>query len=310
MIKLIRHLWEQKEDGRNWLKDIGIDGRKLDFYAPYEEEEDIYHFKVGDILRDTYNDQDYRAVDKIKKKSRWGEERDVFILKSLKTDDQFGLEHSSEGFGGLRYHKKFRLLFSQDDWVGYLSLPELLNPTARANKDESVLPAIPGILFFYDQQYHLQYMEKTRNIKESVYNYLASEDKTAVHSIRHLFHFLCYIKREESEERSALYYFLRHRLKPKWDPKSLVTHQSEIGAIPEIDRYKQILRFSLTVEDLIQYLKERQSESSIDLKELKEMAQYIALMEEEGRVEELIEQVLKICLEKYQKSKCKDTAAG
>lgn len=310
MIKYIRNLWDQNEDGQNWLKDIGIDGRKLDFYAPYEEEEDIYQFKIGDILRDTYTDHDYRAVAKIKKKSRWGEERDVFILKSLKTDDQFGLEHSVEGFGGLRYHKKYRLLFSPEDWAGYLPLSELLNPTARAKKDESILPAEPGLLFFYDQQYQLQYLEKTRNIKEAVYNYLASDEETAVHSIRHLFHFLCYIKRKESEERSALYYFFRRRLNPKWDQKSLIARQSELGAIPGLDRYKQILRFSLTVEDLLQHLQQNQSESSLDTKELKEIAQYITSWEEKGRMEELVELVLQHCLEEYHKRKCNDSAVG
>lgn len=309
MIKLIRHLWEPKEDGQNWLKDLGIDGKKLDFYAPYEDEEDIYHFKIGDILRDTYTDQDYRAVEKIKKKSRWGEERDVFILKSLKTDDQFGLEHSSEGFGGLRYHKKYRLLFSQEDWVGYVPLKELLNPITRANKEESVLPATPGILFFYDQEHQLQYMEKTRDIKESVYTCLASDDKTAVHSIRHLFHFLCYVKREDREERSALYYYFRNRLKPRWDQKSVTTQQSELGPIPGMDRYQQILRFSLTVEDLLQYLHKRQLEASIEREEIEEMVQFMASMEKK-HMEELIEQVLAICLNNYQKRKCKDSVVS
>lgn len=307
MIKLFQHLWSQRDDSQKWLEDIQIDGRKLDFYAPYENEVDIYHFKIGDILRDTYTNQDYRAVDKIKKKSRWGEERDVFILKSLKTADQFGLEHSPEGFGGLRYHKKYRLLFTQEDWVGYLPLQDLFRPTTRANKEESVLPTQPGVLLFYTEQYQLQYMEKTRNIKETVYNYLASDDETFVHPIRHLFHFLCYVKRKEDEERSALYYFLNRQLKPKWDRKSLANNRPEMGTLPEIDRYKQILRFSLTIEDLRQYLQRKCLEQPIHLDEVKEIADFVESMEKEGQIEEVIEQVLEICMKQYQKEKSKNS---
>ena len=78
-----------------------------------------------------------------------------------------------------------------------------------------------GFSFFMIKSINCSIWKRRGNIKESVYTCLASDDKTAVHSIRHLFHFLCYVKREEREERSALYYYFRNRLKPRWDQKSV-----------------------------------------------------------------------------------------
>lgn len=301
MIKLIRHLWSHKEGDRNWLDDMAIDEKILEFYAPYENESDIYSFKIGDVLRDTYTNQDYRAVDKIKKKSRWGEERDVFILKSLKSSDQFGLEHSPEGFGGLRYHKKYQILISPEDWVGYLPLQELFRPIVRAHKEEIVLPPQPGILFFYNQDYQLQYMEKTRNLKETASNYFVHDEETPVQAIRHLFHFLCYIKKGEDDERSALYYFLRNKLEPKWDQNTLVRHGSKWDGLPEFDRYKQIFRFSLTVEDLIKYFERKKLEQSVDLEEIREIARYIESLKDPQQIEEIMDQVIEGCLKQYHK---------
>lgn len=76
--------------------------------------------------------------------------------------------------------------------------------------------------------------------------------------------------------------------------------------MPEIDRYRQILRFSLTVEDLVQYLQREQPEEPIPLDKVREIADFMESLEKEEQIEDIIEQVLKTCITKYQNKKQKN----
>ncbi|SHE51517.1 hypothetical protein SAMN05444392_101802 [Seinonella peptonophila] len=291
MMKRLKQLLRAKKSSTSpWATGTRIDWNCLEFYAPFEYEEEIYALKLKDIILDTYTNKEYQAVDMIRKNSRWGEESDFFIMQALDTDDQFALEHSIYGFEGNRYQKKYQFSIPDQYLKGYIDLENLFTPSVRAEIRKLTLPQQPGIYFFYDENHRLLYVNHAPSIRDRVYAHIATETRQDTFMIRQQFSLLSYMIWENEAERQAIAYFCRQQMQPEF-PEGV-----EIAS--SFDSDYSVLKLDIRLRDLQKYIHIKNND--FNHQEWKRFDSYLRTIPEE-MVQQIEHQVVAMLYEEMQK---------